>query len=195
MQEPEIDLGPGHLPVSVAGSSPGFACEFLTPKWYAVYTCARHEKRAAELLESKEVETFLPLYEALHRWKSGRAQVRLPLFPGYLFVRIALADRLKVLEIPSVVRLVGFSGQPAPLPEGDIEAVRSCLGRGPRFEPHPYLPAGRRVRVARGALEGLEGIVIRRKSRTRLVVSLDIILRSVAVEVEARDLEPVDLTS
>ncbi len=191
MRERETAMGLESLSVSVAGSSRGIACEFLTPRWYAVYTCARHEKRAAELLERKEVETFLPLYEAVHRWKNVRAQVWLPLFPGYLFVRIALADRLKVLEIPSVVRLVGFSGQPAPLPEADIEAIRLCIERGPRLEPCPYLQAGRRVRVARGPLEGLEGIVVRRKSRTRLAVSLDIIMRSVAVEVDEVDLDVV----
>jgi len=138
------------------------------------------------------VEAFLPLYETVHRWKNGLARVRLPLFPGYVFVRIALADRLQVLEVPSVVRLVGFCGQPAPLPEADIEAIRLCLERGPRFEPHPYLQAGQGVRVARGPLEGLEGTVIRRKSHTRLVISLHLIMRSVAVEVEETDLEPAN---
>ncbi len=160
--------------------------------WYAAYTCARHEKRAAEVLNRKAVETFLPLYEAVHRWKNGLARVQLPLFPSYIFVRIALADRLQVLEVPSIVRLVGFNGRPAPLPETDIETMRSCLGQGPSFEPHPYLQAGRPVRVARGPLEGLEGTVVRRKSHTRLVISLHLIMRSVAVEMEMADLEPLD---
>src|SRR5437879_4480246 len=105
-----------HLPVS-----------FLEPHWYATYTCAQHEKRVAAELGMREVEHFLPLYSSVRRWKDRRVQLELPLFPGYVFVRLALRDRLRVLQIPSVVRLVGFSGHPTPLPDSEIETLRSGL--------------------------------------------------------------------
>jgi transcription antitermination factor NusG len=160
-------------------------------QWYAVYTCARHEKRVAQQLTERRVESYLPLYEALHRWKDRRARVQLPLFPGYVFVRIALRDRLKVLEVPSVVRLVSVNGRPTPLPENEMTSLRNGLSNDLRAEPHPYLKIGRRVRVHRGPLVGREGILVRKKDKLRLVLSIDLIMRSVAVEVDAADIEPV----
>src|ERR1051326_3972067 len=103
---------------------PPFAAE---ARWYAIYTCARHEKRVSEQLARKSVEHFLPLYEAVHHWKDRRARVQLPLFPGYLFVRIPLAQKLKVLELPSVVRMVAFQGVPAALPEEEMATLRHGL--------------------------------------------------------------------
>lgn len=158
-------------------------------RWYAIYTCARHEKRVSQQLERKSVEHFLPLYEAVHRWKDRRARVQLPLFPGYLFVRIPLAQRMQVLEVPSVVRMVGFQGVPAALPDEEILSLRSGLAGNLRVEPHPYLKIGRRVRVIRGPLAGREGILVRKKDRLRLVISIDLIMRSMAVEVDAADVE------
>lgn len=160
-------------------------------RWYAVYTCARHEKRVSEQLERKAVETFLALYETVHRWKNGLARVQLPLFPGYVFVHIPLKERLKVLEIRSVVRLVGFNGVPAPLPDGEIEALRQRLVSGVRAEPYPYLRIGRRVRVNNGPLLGAEGILVRTRNKSRIVLSIDLIMRSIAAEVEASDVEPI----
>jgi transcription antitermination factor NusG len=177
-----------HRPVETQDA---FRLERGERQWFAAYTCARHEKRVAEMLEAKSVEGLLPLHETVHRWKNGLAKVQLPLFPGYIFVHIALQDRRQVLEVPSVVRLVGFNGQPAPLPEADIEAIRSCLERGRRLEPHPYLQVGQRVRVVCGPLQGTEGILLRRMKRTRLVISLELIMRSVAVEMDEASLEPV----
>src|SRR6516225_1623337 len=116
--------------------------QFLEPMWYAGYTAARHEKRVAEHFLQRGVEHFLPLYETIHRWNNGRHRVQLPLFPGYLFVRIALRDRLRVLEVPGFVRLVGFSGLPCPLPEADISKMRDALKTGVLAEPYPYLTAG-----------------------------------------------------
>ncbi len=160
---------------------------YLEPRWYPAYTCARHEKRVAQQLERRSVELFLPLYETVHRWKNGRARVQLPLFPGYIFVRIALRDRLRVLEIPSVVRLVGFNGLPTALPDDEMEAMRNGLTRQLRPEPHPYLRVGRRVRIIRGPLEGWEGILLRKKGNFRIVLSIDLIMCSVAVDVDAAD--------
>lgn len=164
---------------------------YLEQRWYAAYTCPRHEKSVAEQLSQKSVQFFLPVYEALDRWKDQRKHVTLPLFPGYVFVRIVLKDRLRILEIPSVVRLVGFNGHPAPLPEAEIEALRSGLAQKLRAEPHPYLPVGRRVRVRSGPLAGLEGILVRRKNSFRVVLSIKLIMRSVAVDVDAADILPI----
>jgi len=165
--------------------------EYLVPRWYAVHTCPRHEKRVAEQLSGKNVEHFLPLYEAVHRWKDRRAKVQLPLFPGYIFVHIALKDRLQVLEIPSIVQIVSFRGQPSCLPQREIDALRNGLANRLRAEPYPYLKVGRRVRVRSGPLFGAEGILLRKKDTFRLVLSLELIMRSVAVEVDVADVEPL----
>src|SRR6202041_3900613 len=115
-----------------------------TPRWYAAYTRANHEKCAAEQLEQRVIEHFLPLYETVHYWKDRRKRMELPLFPGYIFVRVPLQEPLRVLVVPGVVRLVGFDNHPAALPDVEIEGLRSVLGRGLRSEPHAYLTVGRR---------------------------------------------------
>src|SRR5215470_13224289 len=161
-------------------------------QWYAVYACANHEKRVADQLASRSVEHFLPQYESVRRWKDRKVRLQLPLFPGYLFVHLAAQERLRVLQVPGVVRLVGFNGSPTPMPEEDLERIRQFLGQGWRAEPHPYLQAGRRARVVRGALAGMEGIVLRRKNRSRLVISFDLIQRSMAIETDEADLVAVN---
>jgi transcription antitermination factor NusG len=169
----------------------GLPAEYVEQRWYAAYTSANHEKRVAEQFDVRSVEHFLPLYESVRRWKDRRMKLQLPLFPGYVFVRLALRDRLQVLQVPGVAKLVGFSGTPTALPQGEIEALRASLGDGVRAEPHPYLTLGRRVRVRAGALAGLEGILVQRKKRARFVISLNLIQRSVAVEVDASEVEPL----
>jgi transcription antitermination factor NusG len=158
-------------------------------RWYAVYTCARHEKRVAEQMERRQLQGFVPLYRATHRWKDRRKEVVLALFPSYVFVHLALRDRVRVLEIPGVVSIVSSQGKPTPLPASEIEPFRHTSG-GVQMEPHPYLQTGHRVRVRRGPMVGLEGILLRRKEGLRLVVSIDILMRSVAVEVDEADVEP-----
>ncbi len=159
--------------------------------WYAASTSANHEKRVAEQLGIRSVEHFLPLYEAVRRWKDRRVKLALPLFPGYVFVRLALRDRLRVLRVPGVARLVGFNGAAVALPNEEIEALKGSLANGLRAEPHPFLTVGRRVRIKLGPLEGMEGIVIRRRNRLRLVISLDLIHRAAAVEIETAYLEQI----
>ena len=159
--------------------------------WYALYTCSRHEKSVAQQIEQRSIACFLPLYRSVRRWKDRRKELELALFPGYVFVRLALKDRFRVLQLPSAVRLVSFNGQPAILPEAEIEQLRQRLSRSGSVEPHPYLRVGRRVRVCGGPMQGLEGIIVRRKDRCRVVFSLDLIMRSVAVEVDESDVEPV----
>jgi transcription antitermination factor NusG len=164
---------------------------FHEPLWYAAYTSANHEKRVAEQFALRSVEHFLPLYASVRRWKDRRVRLELPLFPGYVFVRLALSDRLRLLQVPGVAKLVGFNGTPTALPGEEIEALKKGLVSGVRAEPHPFLSVGRRVRVKAGPLEGVEGIVIRRKNSLRLVISLDLIGRAAAVEIDAADLEGI----
>ncbi len=168
--------------------------EVATPaqaRWYAIYTCANHEKRVADQFARRNVEHFLPQYESVRRWKDRKVRLHLPLFPGYLFAHVAVQERLRVLQVPGVVRLVGFNGSPAPMPEEDMNRIHEFLGQGWRAEPHPYLQVGRRVRVVRGPLTGMEGIVARRKNRSRLVLSFDVIERSMAVEMDEGDLAAI----
>src|SRR6266567_3791089 len=159
--------------------------------WYAAYTCAQHEKRVATELGMREVEHFLPLYSSVRRWKDRRVQLEFPLFPGYVFVRLALCDRLRLVQIPSVVRLVGFGGLPTALPDAEMEIMRSGLSQSPHAEPHPFLTVGRRVRITGGPFAGLEGVLKRKKSSLRVVISLELIQRSVAVDVDIADVRPV----
>lgn len=159
--------------------------------WYALYTCPRHEKRVVQQIEERRISCFLPLYRSVRRWKDRRKVLELALFPGYVFVRVALRDRLRVLGLPGAVRLVTFNGQPAVLPDEEIETLRLRLSVNNPIEPHPYLRVGRRVRVRCGPMQGLEGIIVRKKDCCRVVFSLDLIMRSVAVEVDDADVEPL----
>ena len=163
---------------------------YFEPHWYAAYTCAQHERRVAAELRARSVEYFLPLYSSVRRWKDRRVNLELPLFPGYVFVRLALRERLRVLQIPSVVRLVGFNGLPAALPDEEMEILRSGLGGSLRAQPHPFLQVGRRVRIIGGPFSGLEGILKKKKSNLRVVVSFDLIQRAISVDVNAADVVP-----
>jgi len=165
------------------------------PLWYAVYTRSRHEKSVADQLQRQQIETFLPLYETMHRWKNGDHRVQLPLFPGYTFVHIALNDRLHVLKVHGVVRLVGFDGTPTPLADEDVEGLRRVLSSSVKVAPHPYLAVGRRVRITAGPLTGREGILVRKKGGLQVVLSIDLIQRSVLVHVDTLSLEPAPSAS
>ena len=161
-------------------------------EWFVVHVVSRHEKRVAEHFHTRQIDHFLPLYQTPRAWRDGsKGAVRLPLFPGYVFVHLALCDRLQELQTPSVVRLVGFGGQPAALPDQEIEALRQGLTHEMYIEPYPYLKVGHRVRVRTGPLRGLEGILVRKKNGPRFVISLDLIMRSVAAEIDVAELEPV----
>jgi transcription antitermination factor NusG len=171
--------------------APGLPASYLEPRWYAAYTCANHEKRIAQQLEERGIEHFLPLYETVHRWKDRRMRLTVPLFSSYVFVRLPLRDRLHVLTIPSIVRLVGFGDLPMPLPEPELESLRNGLNRELRAQPHPYLTTGRRVRMRGGPLAGLEGILLRRKGNYRVVLSIELIMRSIAVDADIADVLPL----
>jgi transcription antitermination factor NusG len=165
---------------------------FFESRWYAIYTCARHEKRVAEQLGNRRVTHYLPLYEAVHRWKDRRKSVQLPLFPGYVFVRIALRERAQILQVRGVVRLVGFNGMPTPLAEEEVDGLRRALVEGIRAEPHRYLNIGRRVRITSGPLVGREGILKRWKGALRVVLSTEWLRRSIIVDIDASHVRPID---
>ena len=145
----------------------------------------QHEKLAADCLAYRGFEVFLPVYTARRRWSDRVKELSLPLFPGYLFLRGGPRQQLPILTTPGVAGLVGFGGAPAVVPDMEIESVRRALVKGASIEPHPFLKYGDWVRVMAGPLEGLEGILVRNKNRFRLVLSVDLVEKSVAVEVDA----------
>lgn len=160
----------------------------LRPQWCAVYVIARHEKAVADHMTCRSLESFLPLYRSVRTWKNRRAKIELPLFPSYLFIRISMAERVSALQVPGVVHIVSFHGLPVTVPDDQIETLRRALQmRG--SEPHTYLTSGRRVRIKAGPLQGLEGVVVRHNSQTRIIVSVDFIQRSTSVELWPEDLE------
>lgn len=192
--ESQMGLSSGMWSSGGIGSNAGelsLPAWFLEPHWYAAYTAANHEKRVASELHARDVEYFLPLYSSVRRWKDRRVRLEMPLFPSYVFVRLALRERLRVLQIPSVVHLVGFAGRPTALPDHEMVVLRSGLSQGLCAEPHPFLTAGRRVRIKGGPFAGFEGILVRRKGKSRVVLSVDAVLRSIVVDLEAVDLEPI----
>jgi transcription antitermination factor NusG len=162
-----------------------------TPLWFAAYTRANHERTAAEHLAQRSIAHFVPTYESVRVWKDRKKRLDLPLFPGYVFVRVPLEEKLRVLVVPGIVRLVGFDGRPLPVPDDEIATLRTVVEHKLKAEPHPYLIAGRKVRIVRGALEGMEGILIRKKGRLRVIVSITLIRQSAMIEVNAHDVEPI----
>ncbi len=162
-----------------------------TCSWYAVQTRPNHEKRVEERLKLKSLTTFLPVHRCRHRWKNGvNADLELPLFPCYLFARASAHDRLGIMQLPGVVGLAASSAHPTSIPDDEIEFLRTAIDTL-RAVPHPYLKAGETVRIVAGPLAGMEGILVRRKQELRVVISIELIMRSLVVEVSECDLEPV----
>jgi len=182
---------PGELDAGLSPSGALVSSVMESPKWFAVYTTPRHEKAVARHFEFRRIESFLPLYMEMHRWKNGcRVNVEQPLFPGYIFARIGRRDSTQVLSVPGVLLIVGSGREPLALPDFEIEALRSGLHLR-KFEPHPYLVVGEKARIKSGSLAGMVGILARKKNSLRVVLTLELIMRSVAVEVDADELERV----
>jgi transcription antitermination factor NusG len=161
------------------------------PQWYAVQTRSRHEKRVSEQLQSRSIQVFLPVQYCRHKWRNGvTADVELPLFPCYLFARPAAQERLSLLQLPGVLGLAATTAKPSVIPDDEIELLRQVTSTF-RTEPHPFLHAGDPVRIISGPMAGLEGILTRRKQQFRLVLSVKVIMRSIAIEVSEFDIEPV----
>ena len=160
-------------------------------RWFAVYTCSRHEKMVAKYCAQRNIEYFLPLYRKVHHWaRHSSVTLELPLFPNYVFVHIPIRSRVPVLALPGVLGLVGHGRISSALSDAEIESLRAALAEI-KLEPHPYLVVGERVRIRSGSLEGMQGILVRKKNELRVVITLDLIRQSVAAEVDADDVEPL----
>ena len=163
------------------------ACSLLAhdrSPWFGVRTKSNFEKVAASVLQAKGLEAYVPLYRSRRRWSDRIVTMDLPLFPGYLFCRFDWRHRMPVMTAPGVVSIIGFGDDPEPIPDDEIEAVRRVLASGQASEPHLFLREGQRVRVNYGPLEGIEGILLKKKSNWRLVISVNLLQRSLAVEVD-----------
>lgn len=160
--------------------------------WCVAHTRHQHEKTVSEMLVTKGFEVFLPLYESTRRWKDRHKVLSLPLFPGYVFVRGAMDRRLPVLTTPGVHTVISQGDRIAVVPEEEIEAIRRTVEGDFSVEPHPFLHCGERVRVIRGSLEGVEGILTRKKNQFRLVLTVEMLVQSIAVEIDAMDVVPID---
>lgn len=153
-------------------------------RWYALVVKARHEKAAEQVLSDKGFDTFLPLYIRRHYYGGRRRDFKLPLFPGYLFCRFHPETMMTVLNTPSVVQVVGIGRTPVPIDETEVESLRIAAAAAVTLLPHPYLMAGRKVRIASGPLAGVEAIVVEMKESLRLVLSITMLQRSIAVELD-----------
>jgi transcription antitermination factor NusG len=158
--------------------------------WWALYTRHQHEKTVAEVLSSKGFDVFLPLYESVRRWKDRNKTLTLPLFPCYVFVRGGMTRRLQVVTTPGVHTILYTGERIAIIPNEEIDAIRRAVNSSSRMEPHPFLRCGEKVRVTRGSLEGVVGVLVRKKSLFRLVLSVEMLAQSVSVEIDASDVEP-----
>lgn len=161
------------------------------PGWYALYTRHQHEKTVARLLSDKGFEIFLPIQTVARRWKDRTKELSLPLFPCYIFLWGTLKRRLEIVTTPGFHSFVGFGDQPVTISQEEIEAVRLALSSGSKVEPCPFLRYGDKVRISSGPLEGIEGILVRKKNFYRLVLSVELLEKSVAVEVDAFSVERV----
>ena len=161
--------------------------------WYAVQTTPRHEKKVSEELTAKEIHCFLPTIRHMRQWSDRKKVVALPLFAGYVFVRIAAqsSDRIAILRTRGVVGMVGVRGLGVPIPDHEIHAIQKLLEGQIPFRAHGFLNIGQRVRIRGGALDGLEGILQAAKGDQSLVISVELILRSLAVTVSGYDVEPI----
>ena len=174
-------------------SAPDGASEQFS--WYAIYTRHQHEKTVAQILTMKGFEILLPLYTTNRRWKDRAKLLALPLFPCYVFIKGGLDRRLDIVTTPGTHALVSSAGRPTAIPPSDIEAIRRVLESGVRVEPYPFLKRGERVRVKCGPLQGVHGILVRKKNLFRLVLSVEMLGKSAAVEVDASVIEKANPSS
>jgi transcription antitermination factor NusG len=158
--------------------------------WFAVHVRTRHETAIASFLDAKGYEQFVPLYKFKKRWSDRVKVLEAPLFPGYLFCRFDPQFRLPILKTPGVIQIIGYNRIPTPIDETEISAIQTVIESGLQTQPWPFLEVGERVRIGSGSLRGLDGIVVKMKENHRLVVSVTLLRRSVAVEIDSSLVEP-----
>jgi len=166
------------------------AADFSIPRWYALFVCSNHEKRVAAFLDSISIERYLPCYTSIRQWKDRRVKLEMPLFPGYLFVRLPWRERIKVLSIRQVVSFVGRKTAPSVISDEEIAGIRGGVEYG-NAEPHEYLEVGQRAVITDGVMRGMEGILLTIRNRARVVMSLQSIGRAFVVEVSASCVRPL----
>lgn len=161
------------------------------PNWYAVQTRARHEKLVAYRFQESGIETFLPLVQEVHRWSDRKKVVQLPLFGCYVFAKILPKnqDRIRLLQVEGVLNLVGKRSEGTPIPDEQIDSIKVLISGQTPWTLHPFLKVGQRVRIRSGALDGMEGILVSRNGDKTLVVSIDAIQRSLAVQLQGYEVE------
>jgi transcription termination/antitermination protein NusG len=160
------------------------------PQWYALWTRSRHEQVVREQLQQKHIEAFLPTVTKWSRWKDRKKKIDWPLFPGYCFARFDAAERLPILKCTGVVSIISFEGEPAPIPELEIDGIRQLVESDLAFDPCPMIREGTMVEVLHGPLKGVVGRLLRKNEKARLVLSVDLIGQAVSVEVDAADVRP-----
>ena len=166
-----------------------------TTNWYGIRVRSRFEQVTFSALEARDLEVFLPLVRQRRRWSDRMKEISLPLFPGYVFCRLNLERRIRVLDSPGVVNIVGFGNRPAPIPDDEIEAIKVMLRSSLPILPHPFLASGQKIRIDHGPLAGAEGVVVELKEQYHLVASVTLFQRSVSVELERDWVEPVRSSS
>ena len=161
------------------------------PRWYAIKTRSRHEKQVRDRLAAQGIEQLLPTVMRLSQWKDRKKEIEAPLFSGYCFARFSWQDRMSILKVAGVVEIVRGGDGPEPIPDQEIDAIRSLMTTTLRYDSHPYLHEGMMVEVRRGPLEGVRGILVRKAKRHRLVISIHLIRQAAAVEIDDSDVVPI----
>ncbi|HUK42920.1 MAG TPA: UpxY family transcription antiterminator [Candidatus Bathyarchaeia archaeon] len=160
--------------------------------WLAAYTRSRHEQQVAQQFQRKNLGCLLPTFERLARWSDRVKRARAPLFPGYVFVQVSDKERAQVLETVGVVNLVSRAGKAVTLSQDDIAQLQACCLRAGSIEPHPYLKVGRRVRVKHGPFSGWEGTLVEKQNSRRLVITIEQIMKAVAINIDGADVEALN---
>ena len=161
------------------------------PHWYALRTKSRHEKLVRDQLDKQGIEPLLPTVKRLSQWKDRKKEIEVPLFSGYCFVRFGQEGKLPVQKVSGVVEIVGSGSRPEPIPDEEIEAVKTLMSSVLPYDPHPYLHEGMAVEVVRGPLQGVHGMLLRKEKRHRLVLGIKLIQQAAAVEIDVNDVMPI----
>ncbi len=187
IEQPDLTTGMEPLPEKSDLDS------LFSPKWFALYTRSRFEKKMLSELTDRGIEVFLPMREVLSRWKDRKKRIWIPLFPGYIFVNHVDTpeNRFRILNIAGAVRFVGFEGHANPIPEEQILSVRRFLEASIAIDPYPYVQVGAHVEVIAGPLKGIRGILVEKRGKFRFVIQVDLIRQAVSVEIDAADVRPV----